>query len=161
MQVGLFHIPEGVPFPRAHKEVQRQLRMLAKSMGLSLRFVERTKLDYSYCDPLGARAVVIAKFKGHRYSRLETAFFALHETAHWIDYNNGLFRDYYVRRGYKHVINPTAKNILRLGVRAEQHCDWLAHRMLWSMYGETYSRPNAYDDVAKARRALIAHYEIE
>ena len=161
MKVGIFEIPERIPFPNSHKEMQRQLRALAASMDLDLKFVERTKLDYSYCDPIGARAVVISKFKGYRYSRLETAFFALHEIAHWIDYNNGLFRNYYSRRGYKHIINPKDEDILRLGIRAERHCDWLARRMLWFMYGKLYGAPNVYDDAVKARKSLIEHYEIE
>jgi len=160
MKVGIFEIPERVIFPSTHKELQRQLRALAEGMGLTLKFVERTRLAYSYCDPIAERAVVIAKFRGHRYSRLETAFYTFHEISHWMDYNNGLFRGYYPRRGYKHIINPAADDLLRLGVRAEQHCDWLAHRILWNMYELIYDRPNAYDDAAAARRHIIEHYEI-
>ncbi len=160
MKIGIFEIPERVIFPSTHKELQRQLRVLSEGMGLTLKFVERTKLTYSYCDPIEAKAVVIAKLKGHQYSRLETAFYTLHEIGHWMDYNNGLFQGYYPRQGYKYITYPTGDDLLRLGVRAEQHCDWLAHRMLWSMYGKTYDRPNAYDDVAVARQNIIDHYEI-
>ncbi len=161
MQIGLFEIPEQISFPKTHRELRRQLRALARSMDLRLEFVERERLTYSYCDPVAARAVVITNFRSYRYPRLETAFSALHEIGHWIDYNNGLFQDYYPRRDSKRIINPTDKNILRLGVRAEQHCDRLARRMLWSMYGKTYNTPHTYDNVTETRASLIKNYKIE
>ncbi len=161
MKIGMFEIPERVIFPKSHKELQGQLRALAKSMDLNLRFVERKRFTESYCDPLYARAIVVSKFKGRRFPRVETAHYALHEIAHWMDYNNGLFQDYYARWGYKYAIYPTEENVSRLGVRAEQHCDRLAHMMLWVMYGRVFSTEGVYDNSARARQELLKHYDIE
>ena len=161
MKVGIFEVPERVVFPRTHKEMQRQLRGFAESIGLDLRFVNRKKYTFSYCDPVRAKAVVIAKLKGHQFPRVETAHYALHEIAHWMDYNNGLFRDYYARPGrVRACVPPKKKDILRSGVRAEQHCDWLANRMLWAMYGKAYNTTSVYADATQARQILVGHYDI-
>ncbi len=161
MNIGLFEIPEGLSLPRTHKEMQRQMRALARSMDLDLKFIRRKNVSYSYCDPLSGRARVTTHLKGHRFSILSTAHTTLHEIAHWMDIHNGLFYGFYTRWGYKHPIYPWRKDLSRLGVRAERHCDWLANRMLWAMYGQAYTGYSPYDDARTAREAIIDHYELE
>ena len=160
MQVGLFHVPERCDFPETRTDLRRHMRAFGRSIGLDVRFASHEKSRASHCDLLNSRALVIDVYKGKTFPLLETAHTTLHECAHWMDWHNGLFQDYYVRRGRKHVIVPKDEDIKRLGIRAEQHCDWLANHMLWAMYGKWY-KDCFYDDVGAARLALMYHYDIE
>lgn len=161
MQIGIFTIPEGLIFPKTNKELRHDMRAFARGIDLDLQFRSPKKGAPSYCDPINRRAVVSDTYSdGSPQPLIQVAHTALHECAHWMDIHNGLFRDYYSRPGYKHVINPKKKDIMRLGVRAERHCDWLANRMLWVMYGRTHNDCH-YDHLGAARLALITHYDLE
>ncbi len=161
MNIGLFEIPEGLSFPRTHKEMQQHMRDLARSMDLDLKFIRRKNISYSYCDVLYGKARISTHWGSYQLPILSTLHTSLHEIAHWMDLHNGLYRDFYARWGYKHAIYPQNQDLSRLGVRAERHCDWLASRMLWVMYGRGYSGYSPYDNVNTAREELIEHYELE
>lgn len=161
MHIGVFEIPEGLQFPRTHKQMRRDMRAFARSIGLELKFVRRKKSGSSYCNVINAEVTVVEKVGDNFFTIPDTIHTALHECAHWIDSNIGLFRKYYARWGYKHLIYPEEKDLVRLGVRAERHCNWQANRIMQAMYGRVHTGQGVYDNLESARLLLTIHYDLD
>lgn len=160
MYIGVFEIPEGLPFPRTYEQMRRHMRAFAQSIDLDLKFAKRERSGSSYCDIILGTATVVESLGGKPYPIPETIHTTLHECSHWIDCHNGLFRDYYARRGYRYLIYPEEKDIRRLGVRAERHCEWQACRIMKIMYDYDHVSHGVYDDLGSAKRSLESHYEM-
>ncbi len=161
MQVGIFTVPEGLEFPSTRQEMRRDLRAFGRSIGVDLRFVRRKKSDVSYCQTIRGKVIVVESLDGLDYAIDDVIFIALHEFAHWMDARNGLFSSYYsYLRGGK-IVPPKKEDVRRLGIRAEQHCDWLAGKMMQAMYGQAWDGDNFYDQLEPARKLLAHSYGIE
>jgi hypothetical protein len=142
--------------------MRRQMRAFARSLGLGdVRFVHRKERGGGRIDILYGE-VTVAESLGGKYEPIEEIIhYVLHECAHWIDFHNGLYRKYYARWGYKHIVEPAKSDVKRLGVRAERHCEWLARRMMRAMYGQAWQGSTIYDDIGAARLLITLHYNLD
>ncbi len=145
--------------PRSRRETKRVLRSLGKSLGLEVRFVHRVKDSKSYCSVQRRRIVICeGTDKYGPANRVWLVHQALHEMAHWIQYNEGVFSKYYGRPYYNQWLHPSPPDVRRLALRAERHCDWLARRMSLEFFGFYLQKGSTVYDLADASKFLQKFY---
>lgn len=145
--------------PRTRRETKRVLRVLGKSLGFDMRFVHRVKDTKSYCNiPTGRAIICEGTDQEGLSSRIWLIHQALHETAHWIQYNEGVFSKYYGRPYYNQWLWPLTTDRQRLALRAERHCDWLARQMSLEFFGFALQKGGTVYDNEEAGEFLREHY---
>jgi len=159
MQVGIFTVPEGLQLPQSYAHARHDMRAFARGLDLNLTFVQRGRCGISWCCTATGRAMVLERMADERPGIPHLIQVALHECAHWMDARNGLFRDYFPRPGYKHIVRPLRRDQRRLGIRVERHADWLADRMMFTMYGITRDWESVYDNIEVGRQFLFHQYK--
>jgi len=145
--------------PRSRKDFKKEIRSFASGdLGLQLRFVTRRGEEYthSYCNPHRRIAVICEGVNGKLYPLCWVIELTLHEIAHWIQYNEGMFKDYFGKTYYGGILLNSSSS--RLALRAERHADLLAGRMLKEMYGMKPCFPSVYANTREAREFLHTYY---
>jgi hypothetical protein len=142
--------------PRSRKETKTALKKLAGVLGLELCFVIRKEKSDSYTEIPNAKAIICEGTKKEGlFPRWLLIHCALHEMVHWIQYNEGLFKDYYPRPYYGKWLWPSPQDRLRLALRAERHCDFWARRMSDEFFGSHLKVGGTiYDDPIKGAAFL-------
>ena len=95
LKVGKLKIQGEGKWPKSRAAMKAELRDFSRSLGLDLKFVTRKKSSISWTQVATARAVVCEGTDGKLWNMAEVMFFALHEIAHWIQYNEGMFKGYF------------------------------------------------------------------
>ncbi len=145
----------------SREDFKAGIRGWSDYLGLSLRFENRreghVKHRISYCELQVGRAVICESYAGEMYPMWDLMETTLHELAHWIQFNEGMFSRYFGVPYYGGV--QIGSRDTSLALRAERHADWLSERLLKELYGMDYQGTSIYDDTEAARKFLNAHYE--
>ena len=146
--------------PTSRKNFKAGIRLLANDLGLRLRFESRkedhVRKEMSYCRLQTGLAVLCESYDGNVYPLWDLMETTLHEIAHWIQFNEGMFKRYFGDFYYGGV-RPGSRDT-SLALRAERHADWLSKRLLEELYGMKYRGNSIYDDTEAARKFLNSHH---
>jgi hypothetical protein len=145
LTIGTLKVKGDGRWPASRHEMKTEIRSFARGLGLELDFVARKKMTTSYCRLSTGRATVCEGTGGKLWTMPTVMFYALHEIAHWIQYNEGMFEKYFGRPYYDQWMPPTSKDALRLLLRAERHANWLAQKLGQEIFGATITCPSIYD----------------
>lgn len=160
LKIGKLKINGDGRWPRSRSAMKTELRSLARALGLELNFVTRKKKTISWCQVSAARAVVCEGVDGKLWPMREVIFYALHEISHWIQYNEGMFKNYFGHPYYDQWKFPTQEQRMRLALRAERHADVLAKKLAMEMFGVLFVGGGVYaGDNKSAKDFLKEHYE--
>ncbi len=147
--------------PTSREDFKVCIRAWASILGLRLRFENRceghARESTSYCDFLVGKATICESYAGHVYPLWDLMETTLHEIAHWIQYNEGLFKNYFGIPHYGGV--KSGSRDLTLALRAEKHADWLSQKLLRELYGMDYRGNSVYSNTESAKKFLKNHYE--
>ena len=130
LKIGKLRISGDGKWPKSRVAMKAELRGLARNLGLDLKFVTRKKSTLSWTQVSTARALVCEGVDGKLWNMADVMFFALHEIAHWIQYNEGMFKGYFGAPYYDGWDSPTPQQRIRLAIRTERHADRLAKKMV-------------------------------
>lgn len=149
--------------PRSRQTVKDHLRSLAKTLDLRLYFVTRKEDSKSYTMVQEAKAIVCEGTHNegvlNKYWLIHSS---LHEMVHWIQYNEGMFKNYYPRPYYGDWAWPPRQAALRVALRAERHCDFWARRMSMEFFGFSLAHGcSMYDDDNAAKWLREYHSQDE
>lgn len=162
VKIGSLYLEGRGKRPISYEHFKEHIRNFAKELGLQLVFVSRNS-DYnvSWCDVYNGRAVICETYNGRPDSMNRLIEVTLHEIAHWIQFNEGMFSKcfgeaYYggVRQGSR-----TKKDLKRLSLRMERHADKVAAKLMKEFYGMKPSKVSCYRNTEKAKKFLAKHYE--
>lgn len=157
LKIGQLKITGDGKWPRSRVAMKKELRGFAKELGLELKFVTRKKKTMSWCNLSKERALICEGTAGHQNPMPEVIFHGLHEIAHWIQYNEGMFQNYLGTPYYDGWKYPKASTMQRIALRAERHADWLAKKLAIEMFGAVLVGESCYDD-AQASKAFFKGY---
>lgn len=147
--------------PVSREHFKEGIRDWAKYLGLRLRFENRkeghVREKTSHCDFQAGLAVICESYAGRVYPLWDLMETTLHEMAHWIQFNEGMFARYFGEPYYGGV-KPGSRDT-SLALRAERHADWLSGRLLKELYGMDYRGNSIYQDAEAARKFLNSHYQ--
>ena len=158
LTIGKLRITSDGEWPKSRVILKRRLRSFARELGLELNFVIRKKMTMSYCQLSMSKATVCEGLEGKPWPMASIMFYGLHEIAHWIQYNEGMFPKYFGKPYYDQWIPPTTKEALRLGLRVERHANWLARKLAQELFGCWIVHGSIYDDSEAARAFLERNY---
>ncbi len=147
--------------PHSRESFKANIKEWARDdLGLEIRFVIRKITPTWYCDVWKARITVCEGVGNQLYPLSMIMEYTLHEMAHWIQFNEGMFTRYFGQPYYGGIREGTRskKDVMRLALRAERHADWLATRLLKEMYGMEAVHGSIYDDTRAAREFIAKHY---
>ena len=159
LTIGRLKINGDVKWPKSRAAMKKELRAFAKELGLNLRFASK-KVGTSSCQITTARASVCEGVGGKPWRMDEIIFHALHEIAHWIQFNEGMFKKYFGTLYYDAWVPPKMKDLERLNLRAERHADSLARKMSVELFGYYLLNGSIYDkqEEAAAKAFFKEHY---
>lgn len=166
LQIGELKVfgPDEPRLPRTHQEARRWLRAIAQDLGLDLKF--QANMSGGYCSPLEAKAIVGLCYGGsqrkalrQRVSIRRLIHMALHEIAHWIQYNEGFFSACAPQKRYGLYVRDI-EAVRRLIVRYEKHADFLSEKLAVEFFGEPMGIELSYENTQEARRFLYDRYSL-
>lgn len=135
LRIGRLEINGEGKWPRSRVAMKAELRDFARELGLELRFVTRKKKTASWCHIVSGRARVCEGVRGEIYSMTWIVFSTLHEIAHWIQFNEGMFQRYFGKPYYEGWHYPKVGDVRELVLRVERHADWMAKRLAKELFG--------------------------
>ncbi len=158
LKIGKLKVYGDGKWPRSRADMKAELRHFSRSLGLDLRFVTRKESDLCWTQVSTGRAVVCEGVGGQLRNMSEVMFYALHEIAHWIQYNEGMFKGYFGAPYYDEWKLPTSQQRMRLALRAERHADRLSKKLVMELFGALVIGEGIYDDTKTAKLFLKEHY---
>lgn len=145
--------------PASRDQFKADIQDFARNLGLRIRFVTRKRDTVSYCDVWTGNAVVCEGLGDHVYPLKVLIEFTLHEIAHWIQFNEGMFQGYFGTPYYGGVKQGSRSGLKRLALRAERHADQIAEKLMLEMYGMESPRTSIYHDYNLAKEFLSQHHK--
>ena len=147
--------------PTSRAAFKKDIKKLAYNhLGLRIQFVIRKKEGLSYCNVMKGKAVVCEGVRNKLHPLDILMELTLHEVAHWIQFNEGMFKEYFgtcyyggIKKGTR-----TRKGINRLALRAERHADMLAAKMMKEFYGMKAPKASIYNNNKEAKEFLNNYY---
>jgi len=158
VKIGSLSIEGEGKWPRSRAIMKTQLKDFAKSLGLELSFATHKKSTVSWCKVSAARALICEGTGRKLWPMHEVMFHALHEIAHWIQYNEGMFPKYFGKPYYNTWDYPEIADVKRLNLRAERHADWLARKMAMELFAVYLVGGSLYDDTEAAKNFFQEYY---
>ncbi len=160
LKIGRLKLHGDGKWPESRVTMKKELRSFAKGLGLELDFVSRQKKTASWTKISKGRSLVCESVGGTDWPMSKVMFFALHEIAHWIQFNEGMFQKYFGRPYYDLWTRPAPRDLRRLSLRAERHANWLARRIGVELFGVPLMVETIYDRNDEAKDFLKEHYEL-
>jgi len=156
LKIGQLRVTGDGKWPRSRAAMKKEIRGLAKELGLDLRFVVRKRKEFSWCQVSSGKARVCEGIGGKLFPMSTVMFFALHELSHWIQFHEGIYRGYFGEPYYNVWRNAKPEVVRRLGLRAERHADSTARRLAMELFGVYLMEGSVYDPGNEAdSKALI------
>jgi hypothetical protein len=145
LKIGQLKINGDGKWPKSRAAMKKEIRGLAKELGLDLRFVVRKKKALSWCQVSSGKARVCEGIGGKLFPMSDVMFFALHEVSHWIQFHEGIYRKYFGEPYYNAWRDANPEDVRRLGLRAERHADRTAKRLAMELFGVYLMSESFYD----------------
>ena len=160
LKIGNLEIDGRGKRPTSREDFKVCVRAWTSVLGLRLQFENRREghahQSTSYCGYQVGKATICESYAGHVYPLWDLMETTLHEVAHWIQYNEGLFKNYFGIPFYGRV--KLGSRDLTLALRAERHADCLSGKLLKELYGMDYRGNSVYSDTEEAKKFLKKHY---